>query len=169
LEKLRATLSSYWGHFIHADSSKLRLSILKDNLWLNEYFELNNKLVFMQSAQFEPRYQSPKLWYKVADQYNYYQEKFKDIVVLFEVGQYIEFYQELNKNVLMLLNLRRLKYNKRGALYGFPKKALNRYKDILEKSGYNWVTIHETGKIICRIKVRLLFEQLKIGDISGCK
>lgn len=38
LEKLRATLASYWGHFIHADSYKLRQSILKKNLWLREYF-----------------------------------------------------------------------------------------------------------------------------------
>ena len=76
MEKLRATLSSYWGHFIHADSCKLRRGILNKNLWLSKYFELNNKFVINQSAQFEPKYQSPKLWNKVADQYNYYTDRF---------------------------------------------------------------------------------------------
>lgn len=160
LEKLRATLSSYWGHFIHADSYTLRLDILKENLWLNEYFELNAILLANNSAKFITKYQMPKLWNKVADQYNYYADKYKNWIILFEVGQYIEFYKQPDTNVLELLKLNMLGENKRCALYGFPKRRIGKYKSILEQSDHAWITIRETGKMICGIKERLPFEKI---------
>lgn len=162
LENLRSTLSSYWGHFIHANSYKLRLDILKKNIWLNEYFELKAALLITNLSKFIARYQIPKLWNKVADQYNYCVEKYAKLVVLFEVGQYIEFYNEPSTKVLALLRLTKLKVNKRGALYGFPKSHIATYKDRLEGAGYMWINIRESGNIICGIKERLPFEKLII-------
>ena len=163
LEKLRATLSSYWGHFIHADSFKLRLSILKNNNWLNKYFELSSQLLTSKSPKFTPTYQTPRLWNKVSDQYNYYAEKYKSKIVFFEVGQYIEFYNILNTDVLELFKLKQLKPNKRGAIYGFPKHRINKYKDLLAKAKKPWILIRETGTIISGIKERLVYERFQFS------
>jgi hypothetical protein len=38
-DALRATLASYWGHFRHADSHRLRRSILRRYAWLNGLFD----------------------------------------------------------------------------------------------------------------------------------
>ena len=160
LEKLRATLASYWGHFIYADSFKLRLNILKRNGWLDKYFELSSQLLISKSPKFIPKYQTPKLWNKVSEQYNYYLEKYKNKIVLFEVGQYIEFYNLLNADILELFKLKQLKPNKRRVLYGFPKQLIHKYKASLEEAELSWVIICETGRMICGIKERLAYSEL---------
>ena len=159
LEKLRATIASYWGHFIHADSYKLRTSILKKNQWLLEYFEITANVLINTAKGFIPKYKQPKLWNKVANQYKYYADKYKDSIVLFEVGKYIEFYDDIKSSVVDLFKLKPLKANKRGAIYGFPKQRINKYKNILEKAKYSWITVHETGRILCGIKERLPYER----------
>lgn len=39
-EKLQALLGSYWGHFEHADSVRLRQGLFAKFVWLADYFEL---------------------------------------------------------------------------------------------------------------------------------
>jgi hypothetical protein len=39
LDRLRATLASYWGHFVHADSVRLRLAIFRRYPWLGLLFD----------------------------------------------------------------------------------------------------------------------------------
>ena len=38
--KLQALVGSYWGHFEHADSWRLRQSLFEKFAWLRDYFEL---------------------------------------------------------------------------------------------------------------------------------
>ena len=166
LDKLQATLASYWGHLIHADSYGFRQSVLTKHQWLNEYFVIDGNLLMNHGANFVPRYKTPKLWNRIADQYNYFTNKYHGIVVLFEVGQYIEFYRALEKDLLELLKLNSLKENKRGALYGFPKRHLKRYKNIIEQSGKIWITIYETGRIVCGIKERIPFERIYCAKVA---
>lgn len=40
--KLQAVVGSYWGHFEHADSVRLRLQLFAKFSWLSDYFELNS-------------------------------------------------------------------------------------------------------------------------------
>jgi RNA-directed DNA polymerase len=41
-EKLQALVGSYWGHFEHADSVRLRKGVFAKFAWLRDYFELKN-------------------------------------------------------------------------------------------------------------------------------
>ena len=49
-EKLQALICSYWGHFEHADSVRLRQNLLTKFAWLGDYFELQNNGLMHASA-----------------------------------------------------------------------------------------------------------------------
>lgn len=62
-------------------------------------------------------------------QYSYFRWRFNEpdgekVIVLFQVGKFIEFYHQQDKFIVILLGLKPMNENKRGALFGFPLTKL---------------------------------------------
>lgn len=166
LDKLRAVISSYLVHLAKADSYSLQKKIFAENPWLNEYFTISDLTVLKKPGgnntqynkkrlfELKPKYQPPKTWRSIIDQYGYYRHYFPKSVVLFQVGSYYEFYHQLEIKVLQLLRLTGLTENKRKAFYGFPIRKEAYYRQLLLKNGYSVLIVRETGNSYCRIKER---------------
>lgn len=149
LEKLRSTIASYFGHMKWADTYRLKSAILKRYGFLKEYFCFDDERV-------KPLYRYCEIFPSVRSQYIYYACFFRGMAVFFQVGSYYEFYgMPWRKDAMAILNLRRLKKNKRGAIYGFPVRLEREYLQRLLSKGIPVVIIKETGRYICRIKERL--------------
>lgn len=169
LAKLRAVIASYLGHFSKADSYRLQQRILERNDWLKEYFTVVD-LTTLATAEtkptpknnqglvcfsIKPKYQLPRLWRSIIDQYGYYRHHYPASVILFQVGSYYEFYHQLSDELLKLLRLMPLTNNKRNARYGFPHRKESYYRELLLKNAYSVLIVKETGNSYCRIKERM--------------
>jgi RNA-directed DNA polymerase len=170
LEKLRAVIASYLGHFKQADSYQLQRAIFSQHSWLAEYLEIIDlsstvKLARNKTAclALKPRYQLPKIWSGIIDQYGYYRHHYPGSIVLFQVGSYCEFYHQLDDGLLRLLHLNPLISSKRKALYGFPLRKAEYYKQLLLKHGYSVLIVKETGNNYCRIKERVIVQHFNLN------
>ncbi len=134
LDELFAVISSYLGHFKHANSYKLVKAVWLRYSFLSRYFELD-----AEKMKIKRKYLVPGGLHRVRQQYGYFQKTFEGDIIFFQVGCYFEFYQDNSKQVGAVLNLSPLKENQRDARYGFPirhmsfylKKALNHNKNIV--------------------------------------
>ena len=87
LDRLAAVLSSYLGHFKMANTRNLWRSIWRQFNFLSQYFEFdetNWKLI--------RKYQTPKTFRRVRNQYRYFRWRFPDDVLFFQVGRFMECY-----------------------------------------------------------------------------
>ncbi|MBI5180833.1 MAG: hypothetical protein HZA05_05475 [Nitrospirae bacterium] len=171
LEKLKSVIASYLGHLKWADTYRLRSAIFKRYGFLKEYFSFDDGRV-------KPLYRYSEIFPSVRSQHLYYANRFRGLAIFFQVGCFYEFYDEIiayvkdeiaspltdyicqglaNDNAILkeTLNLKKLKQNNRGAIYGFPVRLEGEYvKKVIEK-GMPVVIIKETDKYIGRTKERL--------------
>ena len=115
LERLHAVLTSYHGHFLHADAYGLWQSLARRFgflYWLFRHDPATQKLL--------PRYGVPAAAQRVSTQYLAIRAAYPEAVVFFQVGRYIEFYAASGDAVCERMGLRRMHSNRRGARYGFP-------------------------------------------------
>jgi len=122
LDRLRATLSSYLGHFRRANAYRLWQSFWQGHTWLAVYFDWD-----VERQKLVPRYAMPKGLTNVRQQYAWVRWRFPSDVALFQVGAYYEFYDRRDAAVAKLLGLKPLKGNRRRALYGLPERLFGRY------------------------------------------
>lgn len=170
LAKLKAVIASYLGHFAKADGYRLQHKTLERNNWLNEYFVIVD-LTVLRTAEtkpkpkaneglacfsVKPRYQPPKFWKSIIDQYGYYRHHYPASVILFQVGSYYEFYHELSDELLKLLRLTPLSSNRRNARYGFPVRKESYYRELLLKSNYSILILRKQAIAI-------------VGSRNGCQ
>lgn len=148
LEKLRSVIASYIGHMKWADTYSLRGAISKRYSFLKEYFSFDDGKV-------KPLYRYCEVFPSVRRQYHYYANKFRGMVIFFQVGCFYEFYGELRSEVMDILCLKKLNKSQRGVIYGLPVRLENRYSKRLVEEGITVIIIKETDRYIGRIKERL--------------
>ncbi len=85
LEQCRATLASYWGHLLHADSYQLRQRLLLEFSFLQKYF------VFFDDGKITASFVIPKNFKTVRQQYYFYRWRFFSQVIFFQVGFFMNF------------------------------------------------------------------------------
>lgn len=168
LENLFATLTSYLGHFRHADSFKLVKAIWQRYSFLSRYFKLDLKNIKLQR-----KYVVPDNFRTVRQQYGYFQNMFAGDIIFFQVGRFFEFYQAPSKQIAGLLNLYPLKENRRDARYGFPVRYLIRYLQRALDNGKSVLVILE-GKYLTKIKERKIWRRyecnsVKIKEVTCCR
>jgi hypothetical protein len=122
LDRLRATLSSYLGHFGRANAYRLWQSIWQGQDWLAVYFDWDG-----ERRRLVPRYAMPKALSNVRQQYAWVRGRFPGDVALFQVGAYYELYDRRDEPVAAKPGLKPLKENRRCALYGIPQRLFGRY------------------------------------------
>ena len=82
LAKLNATLNSYWGHFKHADSHRLKKHLLKKYSWLRFIYATE------ETAELEPIYCPKDVGY-LFSQINYFQYHYPGMHLIVQVGTMI--------------------------------------------------------------------------------
>jgi RNA-directed DNA polymerase len=157
LEKLRAVLASYLGHLKWADTYNLRHAVFEQYDFLKEYFSFDGGRV-------RPLYRYCQVFPAVRSQYLYYRSRFRESVLFFQTGRFFEFYDESVRRVKALSRLKRLKENRRGALYGFPLGLWWSYAVQTAKEGKSVIVIRETDRYIGRVKERLPVMKITRGN-----
>jgi len=149
LEQCRATLASYWGHLLHADSFCLRQRLLVEFPFLEHYF------IFFVQGEIAPLFVIPKGYKTVRQQYYYFRWRFPDDVLLFQVGRFYEFYHSADDDFAETLGLKRMRLNRRDARYGFPAFQLMYFQQLILQSGMSMLVIRETNEVCIRVKQRV--------------
>lgn len=149
LDALAATVSSYLGHFKLANSGKLWQSLWAGFPFLAQYFGFDTgrwRLI--------RKYPVPAGLNTVRRQYRYCRWRFPEDALLFRVGRFYEFYDIGQPSWLGELGLRRMRWNRRGACYGFPAHRLGEYLHRLRSAGNSVLLIGEqtsrTGGVCAR-------------------
>ncbi|MEN8133201.1 MAG: hypothetical protein ABFS45_24085 [Pseudomonadota bacterium] len=139
LDALAATLSSYLGHFKPADCWNLWQSIWHRFPFLSQYLDFDAarwKLV--------RKYPAPRGLQRVKRQYRHFRWRFPDDVLLFQVGRFMECYDiGTPPDWERWLELKPMRWNRRGARYGFPYRQVGKQLQTLLAQGWNVTVIRE--------------------------
>jgi hypothetical protein len=146
--ELKQVLSSYLGHFKHADTFGLVNSLFDKTSWLKDIF-------IFQHGEMREKYKTKSRYRFFKTQANFFRYKLKGHVVFFRVGEYIEVYDE-DADVLTALCPLKLYPNARGMKQkaGFRKHRFPVYLRKILAAGHNAALVEECitqGKIRDRI------------------
>lgn len=150
LEKLRATLASYFGHFKWADSYRLQMSLMRRYGFLKRFFTLKDGII-------QENYSVPGNISSFRLQYRYFKRRFREDVLLFQVGRYYEFYREKSEyEIARMLGLQHLRENSaRKAVFGFPVRLEKFYVNRLKAHGRSITIVGEEDFYLSGIKTRV--------------
>ena len=145
LDKLRATIASYLGHFKWANSNRLRHAIFRRYSFISEYFHCDD------AGKLTPRCPIPRQEFRtVRQQYAWFRSRFSDSAMFFQVGRRYEFYGVEKPPV----RCRRMPPNRRRVRHAFPvtwergkvREALRTAREV--------VIVRESGGRVGRLKQR---------------
>lgn len=137
--RLHQTLASYLGHFKHANTFKLVMSVFMNYPWLNEYF-------FHGNGKPVERYRHKRVFRTLKQQIFFFMIRLKDTLVLFQVGKFFEMYDNdalvagKALGFRVAVNIRGMKHSA-----GFPLKHKDRIVRKLIDHGYDIAVICQTG------------------------
>ena len=147
LERLRATLASYMGHFKWADSYRLQMGLMKRYGFLNLFFSLKH-------GKIKENYKVPGNIPSLRLQYRFFKTRFPEDVLLFRVGSYYEFYED-DIETARMLGLKEIdKPSARNVRYGFPVRQEKAFIDKIMGLGRNITVIGEEEKYKTKVKER---------------
>jgi len=148
LERLRATLASYFGHFKWTNAYRLQMSLVKRYGFLSRFFSLRN-------GKMTENYSVPGNIPSLRLQYQYFKTRFSEDVLLFQVGSHYEFYQG-DIDVAGMLGLKKIhKPSARNVKYGFPVRHEKAFIDRIKGCGRSLTVVGEGDKYLTRVKERL--------------
>ena len=148
LERLGATLASYFGHFKWADSYRLQMSLIKRYSFLRKFFSLKD-------GRITENYRVPGNIPSLRLQYRYFKTRFSEDVLLFQVGNYYEFYED-DGDVAGMLGLKKIhKSSTRNVKYGFPARHEKAFIDRIKGCGRSVTVVGEEDRYLTRVKERL--------------
>jgi hypothetical protein len=148
IEKLRATLGSYFGHLKWANSYRLQMSLMKRYGFLRRFFSLKD-------GRLTENYRVPGNISSLRLQYRYFKTRFSEDVLLFQVGNHYEFFEN-DGDVAGMLGLRRIcKRSARNVKYGFPVRYEKTFIDRIKGCGRSITVVGEEDRYLTRVKERL--------------
>ena len=150
LDQLASMLSSYLGHFKLANSWNLWQSIWRRFDFLPQYFAFDG-----QNEKLIRRYQTPKAFRRVRNQYRYFRWRFPQDALFFQVGKFMECYDIAIPDWTRSLRLKPMGRNHRGAQYGFHVSLVGRYMSALFEQNINVTLIRERQTAFCHIRERV--------------
>ena len=159
LERLRATLASYFGHFQWADSYRLRMSLMKRYGFLKMFFTLKDGMI-------KEHYRVPGNIPSLRLQYRYFKTRFPRDVLLFQVGSHYEFYED-SGDIARMLGLKKIHNpSARKVKYGFPLRYEKAFVGRITSRGLSVTVVGEGHRYLTRVKERLpryslVFQQQK--------
>jgi len=159
LERLLATMNSYLGHLSHAHTRNVIKKVCQDFSFLREYYILTYRKLIR-------KYDYPKAFKNIRQQIHYFSSRFRDQIVIFQIGCYYETYGQSAERLSQLLNYK-LRKGWRGMnrACGFHQRFLNSVCCKLETDGISFVVIKQTGKYLKNIMER--FPSFRVEIISA--
>jgi len=144
-------LSSYLGHFEHANSHRLVHGIFEKNPWLGQVFLFRDGKLILKSA--------PTLAFSsMRAQVGFFRRQFPGFVLFFRVGRYVELY---GRDARLVSGMARLKWMDRhrgvGPAVGFPLRMVSGMRRNLLAKGYRTAMIAE-GEVGGAVKRRYVQE-----------
>ena len=147
LDKLRATLASYFGHFKWADSYRLQMSLLKRYGFLEWFFKI-------EGGKIIPKYKIPVKIPTLKLQYRYFKTKFFGDVIFFKKGKYYEFFED-DRDIALTLGLKKMNRHFDGnTTYGFPIWLEKSFSARIRRTGRSLTVITEGERYLTGIKER---------------
>lgn len=151
-QEVEQVLSSYIGHFKHANNFNLTRSLFAKNNWLAELFgAIDGRLV--------NRFRCMGLWQSLKQQVSFFRVRLPRTLLLVRVGCFYEAYEEdalvLQENICLFLRQRVRGFSH---IVGFPCRRLEGYIQLLLTAGFELAVIeqgHGCGKIKDRYLERL--------------
>ncbi|MFC1813356.1 reverse transcriptase domain-containing protein [Thermodesulfobacteriota bacterium] len=147
LEKLRATLASYFGHFRWANTFRLKKSLLERYGFLNWFFTIEGWKII-------PKYKMPVKIPTLKLQYRYFKGKFPEDVIFFRKGKYYEFFGDDTDTALKLGLKKMNRHSDRNTKYGFPIWLEKSFSERIKQLGRSLTVITEGGRYLTGIKER---------------
>ncbi len=157
IQKLQATLVSYWGHFKHANSYRLKGFIFNKYKYLQLFFNLSTN-----REKLWPIYQ-PETIDSFFAQWHFFKQYYSKYNLLLQCGNKV-IYSEIKSNKLKA-SISNFNHPTLHKLLQFPIKQLKQVRQQLEQRGITYVFCSEQGSINGRLKkraVRLIFQPQKI-------
>jgi hypothetical protein len=154
VKELKQTLSSYLGHFRHADSFNLVNSVFQKNDWLNKFLYLKNYRVF-DKFKYKGNFRSLDL------QFDFFRQRLEGFILFIKVGKYYELYNDDAFFAQKALGLKKINTKKNFENQsGFPvwrqKEIFN--KIFMMKRNFAIIEQEETGKYVKNRYVKMFFE-----------
>jgi len=147
LEKLRATLASYFGHFRWANTFRLKESLLKRYSFLKRFFKIEGWKII-------PKYKIPVKIPTLKLQYRYFKTKFAGDVIFFKKGKYYEFFED-DRDITLTLGLKKMNRPFDGnTTYGFPIWLEKSFSARIRRTGRSLTVITEGERYLTGIKER---------------
>jgi RNA-directed DNA polymerase len=147
LDKLRATLASYFGHFKWANSNRLQMSLLKRYGFLEWFFKIEGWKIM-------PKYKIPDNIPTCKLQYRYFKTKFSGDVIFFKKGKYYEFFED-DRDIALTLGLKKMNRHSEGnTAYGFPIWLEKFFSARIRRMGKSLTVITEGERYLTGIKER---------------
>ncbi|MBK5963296.1 hypothetical protein CCR95_04105 [Thiocystis minor] len=172
LERLRAVLASYLGHFQAANTWRLWRGIRAAHPWLDVYFEWDEA-----ARKLQPRDAMPKALTRACQQYAWARGRFPGDALLFQVGAFYEVYDRRDAVLARDLGLRALRENPRHALYGFPERLFGRYLSrllalgrpvvVVAQGEHAWTGVRERRLVWRIVPARIVAPDRFIARLDG--
>jgi len=160
---LRQVLSSYLGHFNHADSYRLTRKLFTTFPFLGDIFKLvrGNTLLL-------PRYESGEPSPNLAGQYNWFCQTHPLAVVMIQVGRFCEIYEPSAQKAAAILKLRISKSCRGlGLQAGLPMGGLCTAKKRLKAARCGYIVVAENGWLPSGLKKRVVTEKLTVEQLMA--
>ncbi|TFG37712.1 MAG: hypothetical protein E4H46_01230 [Desulfobacterales bacterium] len=111
---LRQVLSSYLGHFKHADTWNLVIALFARHDWLLEYF-------FLDNGKIPDWFRHKGVFRTLRGQVNFFKARLGDTLCFMQVGRYYELYGSQARCMAAVLNLKlKTKCRRMSCGIGFP-------------------------------------------------
>lgn len=136
--ELRQVISSYLGHFKHANTWNLINGLFEKHDWLNEYFFLNQKRLL-------DRFRYKGVFRSLRSQVNFFRTRLGNTICFIQVGKFYELYGSQARSLSRIMNLRlRIKYRRMSCGIGFPIWLVRKYISMVLARGYDVALIEQT-------------------------
>ena len=141
IKQLQQSLSSYLGHFSHANSYNLCKSLFRQHYWLEYFFIFDEK-----NTNIVDRLKCKNVFRTFRGQMEFFKSRFPNCISLFQVGRYYEIY---NEQALWMHRWARLKMRenvrKTKNMVGFPRRWKDHFVQKIMSIGVGVIIIKEDG------------------------
>jgi RNA-directed DNA polymerase len=156
--KLRQVLSSYLGHFKHADGYRLTRELFERFSFLKDIFNLCRANTYIL-----PWYEPWEPASCLAMQYGWFSQTHPSAIVLMQVGRFCEVYGQSAPHAAAILKLRISKGARGlGLQAGFPMGGLSIFKKRLKSERRGYIIVAEDGWLRNGLKRRVMTEKFSI-------